>query len=198
LQAAGLGNGRDLALTPNGVLFADGNLDSTNIYRMPFDAAFRKASGDPVPLIVGAGFSFSPVASQDGLRMAFTVGNNLSVNIWRVPLDAGIGKASGEPVRVTSGLEPSLAPSPSRDGKHVVYIGGTLRAREIRIRDLTTGKDLRLADARDWSYAVLSQDGSTIAFSSDQRENSPLYSIPASGGPRRKSARRAAGRSTGW
>ena len=77
LRAAGFGLGRDLSVTDRGVLFSHGTIDSTNIYRMPFDAAFQKASGDPVPVIVGAGFNFSPTASQDGRRIAFAVGNNL-------------------------------------------------------------------------------------------------------------------------
>jgi Tol biopolymer transport system component len=139
-------------------------------------------SGDPVPVIVGAGFSFTPTASLDGRRIAFAVGNNLSTNIWRAPVDPNTGKVAGEPVRVTSGVDPSQCPSPSRDGKRLAYLGGSSKAPEVRIRDIATGKDLRLAEAKEWSYVVLSQDGSTVAFNSDQRENSPIYSVPAAGG----------------
>ncbi len=186
LEAAGFGLGRDLSVTSDGLLFTNGDYDSTNIYRMPFDATFRKASGDPVPVIVGAGFNFSPTASQDGRRMAFAIGNNLSTNIWRAPVDPNTGKVAGEPVRVTSGLDPSRAPSPSRDGTRVAYLGGPAKAPEVRIRDLATGKDLRLAEAKDWSNVVLSQDGSTVAFNSDQRDNSAIYSVPAAGGVPKK------------
>ena len=124
----------------DGLLFTDGDYDSTNIYRMPFDAAFRKASGDPVPVIVGAGFNFSPRASQDGRRIAFAIGNNLSTNIWRAPVDPNTGKVAGEPVRVTSGLDPSRTPSPSRDGARLAYLGGPSKAPEVRIRDLAHRK----------------------------------------------------------
>ena len=57
LRAADLGPGRHLSVTEGGILFPHGTLDSTNIYRMPFDAGFRRATGGPVPVIVGAGFS---------------------------------------------------------------------------------------------------------------------------------------------
>ena len=55
LEAAGLGIGGDLGVTADGVLFTNGNIDSTNMYRMPFDATFQNASGAPVPVVVGAG-----------------------------------------------------------------------------------------------------------------------------------------------
>ena len=108
LEAVGLDLGRNLAVTPGGVLFANGNIDSTNIYRMPLDATFQKVTADPIPLIVGAGFNFSPTASQDGRRITFAVGNNMTTNVWRVPIDAKTGQASGTAVRVTNGLDPSL------------------------------------------------------------------------------------------
>ena len=139
LDAGGLELGRNLGVTSGGMLFADGNIESTNIYRLPLDAAFQKATGPPVPLIVGAGFSFSPTASQDGRRIAFAVGNNMTSNIWRAPLDPKTGQVAGSAVRITSGLDPSLTPSPSRDGKRLAYLGGSRRSPEIRIRELETG-----------------------------------------------------------
>ncbi|MBI2687564.1 MAG: serine/threonine-protein kinase [Acidobacteria bacterium] len=197
LQAAELGLGRNIAVTTGGLLFAEGNLDSTNIYRMPFDAAYRKASGDPVPIIIGAGFNFSPTASRDGGRIAFAVGNNISTNIWRAPVDPVSGKVSGEPIRVTSGVDPSRSPSPSPDGKRLAYVGGSLRASEIRIRNLESGTDLRLAAAKEWSYVALSRDSSTIAFHSDQRDNSAIYTVPAAGGIPKKICA-ACGRPVEW
>jgi serine/threonine protein kinase len=182
LAAAGLGPGRDLNVTPDGVVFAVGNLDSTNIYRLPFDASFRKVAGGPVPIVMGAGFSFTPGGSQDGHRIAFAVGNNLAVNIWRATVDAKTGKVAAEPVRVTSGLGGNRAPFPSRDGKRVAYIGGTPNASEVRIRDLATGKDLRLAEAKEWSLVALSPNDATVAFNSDQRSASTIYTVGAAGG----------------
>ncbi len=186
LEAVGLDLGRNLAVTPGGVLFANGNIDSTNIYRMPLDATLQKVTADPIPLIVGAGFNFSPTASQDGRRITFAVGSNMTTNVWRVPIDAKTGQASGTAVRVTNGLDPSLVPSPSRDAKRVAYLGGSRRSPEIHVRDLETGKDQRLTDAKDWSFVTLSPDGSTIAFSSDLRIGSAVYSVPASGGVPKK------------
>jgi Tol biopolymer transport system component len=121
----------------------------------------------------------------------------MTSNIWRAPLDAKTGQVAGASVRITSGLDPSVTPSPSRDGKRLAYLGGSRRSPEIRIRELETGTDQRLAEAKDWSYVSLSQDGSTVAFSSDVRNGSAVYSVPAAGGiPKRICA--ACGRPVEW
>jgi eukaryotic-like serine/threonine-protein kinase len=182
LRARDFGPGRNLGVTTGGLLFSHGNAESSNIYRLPFDSGFRRASGEPVPIIVGAGLNFSPPASQDGRRIVFAIGNNLSNNIWRAALDPKTGTATGSPIRITSGVDPSLVPSPSRDGKRLAYLGSSRKAPEVRIRDLDSGADLRLAGAKEWTFLVLSPDGSMVAFNSDLRIGSAIYSVPAAGG----------------
>ena len=197
LRPGDFGPGRNLAVMQDGVMFAHGSVESANIYRLPFDAAFQKVSGPPVPIIVGAGLNFSPTASQDGRRIAFAVGNNLSNNIWRASLDPKTGAAISSPIRVTSGVDPSFVPSPSRDGKRLAYVGSARKSPEVRIRDLDSGTDLRLTSAKEWTYVVLSPDGSTVAFSSDQRLGSGIYVLPSAGGiPKRLCA--ACGRPVEW
>jgi eukaryotic-like serine/threonine-protein kinase len=197
LRAVSFSSGRDLSITEGGVLFTWGTLDSTNVYRMPFDAEFRRASGHPVPVIVGAGYSASPTSSADGRRIAFAVGANPSTNIWRAPVDAKTGEVSGSPARVTDGLAISLMPSPSQDGKRLAYRGGTLNAPELRLRDLATNADRRLAGAEGLSYLVLSPDGSTVAFSDEQSPSSSIYIVPATGGVPKKVCD-ACGRPIDW
>src|SRR5262249_35592427 len=156
LRSAGLGMRGWLSPSPGGILFVAGDLDSANIYRVSFDSKSHKVSGDITPITVGAGFSFSPSASQDGRIIAFDVGNNLAANIWRVPIDAATGKTTGEPIRITSGLEQRNTPSPSHDGRRVAYLLSNSKMAEIRIRDVATGKEVRLAEAKEWSNPVLS------------------------------------------
>jgi eukaryotic-like serine/threonine-protein kinase len=182
LRLGDFGPGRNLGVTVGGVLFSHGNAESSNIYRLPFDAAFRNVTGEPVPVIVGAGLNFSPTASQDGRRITFAVGNNLSNNIWRATIDPKTGTVSAPPVRITSGVDPSLMPSPSRDGKRLAYIGSARKSPEVRIRNLESNTDVRLAGAKEWTYLVLSPDGSTVAFTSDLRIGSAIYTVPSAGG----------------
>ena len=108
LEAAGFGIGGYHSVTADGVLFTNGSIDSTGVYRMPFDATFQHASGPPVPVVVGAGVSYSPTASQDGRRIAFAIGNNVSTNIWRAPIDSGTGR-----VRASRFASPAASISPS-------------------------------------------------------------------------------------
>ena len=197
LRAVDFGAGHDLSVTEGGILFACGTLDSTNVYRMPFDAGFTRASGNPVPVIVGAGFSASPTSSSDGRRIAFAVGANPSTNIWRAPVDPKTGEVSGAPSRVTDGLAISLMPSPSRDGKRLAYRAGSLNAPELRLRDLVANTDRRLAGAEGVTYLVLSPDGSTVAFSDDQSPSSSIYTVPATGGVPKKICD-ACGRPVDW
>jgi serine/threonine protein kinase/Tol biopolymer transport system component len=182
LRAADFGPGNNLAVTQGGVLFSHGNSESSNIYELPFDASFTRVTGAPIPIVVGAGLNFSPTASQDGARIAFAIGNNLSTNIWRAAVDPKTGAVAGAPVRVTSGVDPSLVPSPSRDGKRLAYLGSSRKSPEVRIRDLESGTDLRLAGAKEWTYLTLAPDGSTVAFSSDLRIGSAVYVVSSSGG----------------
>jgi Tol biopolymer transport system component len=186
LRAVAFGPGRNLGLTEGGILFSHGTLDSTNIYRMPFDAGLRRATGNPVPVIVGAGLSLSPTASADGRRITFAVGTNPSTNIWRAPVDPKTGMVSAAPSRVTDGLAISLMPSPSRDGKRLAYRGGSLGAPEIRLRDFAANTDVRLAEAAGFTYLVLSPDGSMVAFSGDDSVASSIYVVPATGGVPKK------------
>jgi Tol biopolymer transport system component len=141
--------------------------------------------------------NFTPTASADGTRIAFAIGNNISTNIWRAPLDPNTGKVIGDPIRVTGGFDESVAPSPAQSGKLLAYLGGPRAAREVRLRDLATGKDVRLAEAKSWSYAVLSRDGSTVAFHSDQQNNAAIYSVAAAGGEPKKVCA-ACGRPVEW
>src|SRR5262249_6993829 len=67
-------------------------------------------------------------------------------------------------------------------GKRIAYLGGRSGAPEVRIREIASGKDVRLAEAKEWSTVVLSHDGSTVAFNSDRRNNSAIYSVAARGG----------------
>jgi len=197
LRAADLSVGRYPSVTEGGILFTVGSLDSTNVYRMPLDAGFAHVSGTPVPIIVGAGLSQSPTSSSDGRRIAWAVGANPTTNIWHAPVDPRTGAVSGSPTRVTDGLAISLMPSPSRDGRRLAYRGGTLNAPEIRLRDLVTNTDLRLAGADDVGYLTLSPDGSTVAFSEDKLPASSIFTVPATGGVPRKICD-ACGRPVQW
>ena len=65
------------------------------------------------------------------------------------------------------------------------------------MRDVATGKDLRLAEARTWSSVILSPDGSTVAFDADPRESSAIYAVAATGGVPKKICA-ACGRPSEW
>src|SRR5262249_52187363 len=197
LKAARMGFNTAIRVAPEGLLFTHGDIESGGIYRMPFDAGFRTASGEPSPIVVGPGYYYKPTASRDGRRVTFAIGNNLTTNIWRARLEPGTGKVAGDPIRVTSGLEASRTPSPSKDGRRLAYLGGPASAPEIRVRDLTSGSDVRLAAARDWTFLTLSADGSTVAFSAHQRVHSAIYAVPVTGGVPKKICG-ACGRPVEW
>ena len=146
-----------------------------------------KSSGDPVPVIVGAGFNFSPTASQDGRRMAFAIGNNLSTNIWRAPVDPNTGKVAGEPVRVTSGLDPSLdsvAVARRRtsrlSGRSCESAGGS-HSRPRNGKGPASGRSEGLE--LSWCCRRMARRSRSTRTSAT---NSAIYSVPAAGGVPKK------------
>ncbi|HET8549180.1 MAG TPA: protein kinase, partial [Bryobacteraceae bacterium] len=138
---------RTESLTADGVLVFFGRRQSSNIYRVPFDFNRRRVTGPPVPVTAAPGLNYWPAASTDGRKIVFASAGRFNTNLWQIPVDHSNGLVSGESRRLTEGLEERTAPFPSRDGTHVVYKSGAGSPVEIRVRNLRTGEETRIAEA---------------------------------------------------
>ncbi|HET8550066.1 MAG TPA: hypothetical protein VFL57_18780, partial [Bryobacteraceae bacterium] len=185
-KAAGLDAVRPESLVLDGVLAFAGGFDSANICRIPFDFASRRVTGALVPITVAPGVNFWPTGSADGRRIVFASAQRFNSNLWQMPLDAASGVAAGEPRRITDGLQERIAPFPMRDGTHIVYVAGMGSSVEIRLRNLTTAAETRIAEAAEASPPVISDDSSQVAWAVMEQKRISIYSAPLRGGvPRR-------------
>ena len=181
----------------DGVLFHAGrDYEGVNIYSLPFDSKAKRAAGLPAAVTVAPGFNFAPAASRDGDRIAFASGVNVTSNLWQVAVDSSSGKSVGEPRRITEGLENRVAPFPSADGNQIAYVSRAAGLSEARVRTVSTGKEIRLAEASAAGSPVISEDGSQVAYYVG-RDSLAIYQVAARGGvPRQVCA--SCGRPIQW
>lgn len=160
--------------------------DGANIFRVPFDMAQARITGAPVPVTAAPGINFSASASADGAKIVFGNASNYNINLWAMNVEAGSGAVTGEPRRLTHGLVDRTAPSPSADSKLLVYKANSGRTQDMRVLDLTTGKETRIGEVSDATPPVISQDGAKVAYAVREGEGLSMYAVPAEGGvPRR-------------
>ncbi len=185
------------AVSSDGVMIWVGTPDSSNLYRVPFDAAQGRVTGAPVPVTIAAGFNFWPSASADGARIAFGNATRFNTNLFEMSIDPGTGAVSGESRRITDGFEERIAPYPSPDGKRLAYKASSGSSNEIRLRDLGTGQETRIGESTAASPPVISDDGAQVAFAVLEKDAFAIYAAPATGGvPRRLCT--DCGRPTQW
>jgi eukaryotic-like serine/threonine-protein kinase len=194
---AGLELPRAESLTTEGVLVVSGSRDSANVYRVPFDFTARRVTGPPVAITVAPGLSFWPSSSADGRKIVFASAGRLNTNVWQIPVDHAKGVVSGQPRAVTEGLEERLAPDPSRDGIHVVYKSGAASPVDIRVRNLTSGQETKLAEVSAATPPVISDDGAQVAYAVDEDKHLSIYTVPLGGGVPRRICK-ACGRPIQW
>jgi eukaryotic-like serine/threonine-protein kinase len=185
------------SVSSDGVMIWVGSPDSSNLYRVPFDAVQGRVTGPPVPVTIATGFNFWPSASADGARIAFGNATRFNTNIFEMSLDPGTAAVSGEPRRITDGFEERIAPYPSPDGKLIAYKSSSGSTSEVRVRDLGTGQETRIGETTAASPPVISDDGAQVAFAVLEKGAFAIYAAPATGGvPRRLCT--DCGRPTQW
>jgi Tol biopolymer transport system component len=102
-------------------------------------------------------------------------------DVWSLPINANAAEPLGTTERLTSGPANYRAPVVSQDGSRLAFISDRTGNEEVWVRDLKTGRDTALTAARvEKSAAVLSADGSTVAFGYSPPLN--VFTVPFAGG----------------
>jgi tRNA A-37 threonylcarbamoyl transferase component Bud32 len=172
LRAAGLvlpgGGGEDLprpsAWSDEGVVFAAGSGDASEIWTIPVDAATGRATGGPRLITAGPGSNQSPAVSSDG-RLVFA-GLSAREALIGLPLDANEGRPTGPPRPLRNDTTPTGRASASADGRLIAFPLFRFAGSELWIRDQTTGRERELVStpAVDLN-PVISADGRWVAYS---------------------------------
>jgi serine/threonine protein kinase/Tol biopolymer transport system component len=167
-----------MAWTPDGkVVYASNASGNSDIWVMSADGAGQKQLTDD------AHFDGWPVVSPDGSYIIFVSGRTGTLNIWRMNVDGS------EPKQLSNGKIDDH-PDCSPDGKWIVYesLGDTGFPALWKV-SIDGGGAMQLTDK--WSsHAVISPDGSVIAFVREDEQASKqlkLLVMPFAGGAPSKS-----------
>jgi Tol biopolymer transport system component len=174
------------SVTPDGVFVTIGQVDTQNIYRVPFDAVNARVTGPPQPVTMAASINFWPTASADGTKVVFGSASSYDTNLWEVPIDPVRGEVAGEPRQLTKGLMDQNAPNPFPDGSRLVHKATAGRTQEIRVLDIASGRDTRIAETSDVTQPVVSEDGTQLAYAVREQDAWSTYTVPAAGGIARR------------
>jgi serine/threonine protein kinase/DNA-binding winged helix-turn-helix (wHTH) protein len=127
----------------------------------------------------GSSDDISPWVSASGRLATASTGND--VNIWRIPVTSGIVTAPSGMVRITSGAGSDQDPSVSADGNTLVFKRRIGRTWTTTVRWTDTGAEASLPAAGGFD-AIVSPDGSRVAYSAPSDGISSIFIIPIRGG----------------
>jgi serine/threonine protein kinase/WD40 repeat protein len=156
--------------TPDYLVFSAARNVGVNVWRARFPVGGKP--GVAQRMTVGTGFETSPWLGPNGLLVFESKRGRL--RIWRVDL-AHPGAPSS---RVTNTDDLDAFPSLSRDSKWLAFTRASsqLGTRQVWTRDLESGAESALTtDNLPKSYAVISPDGSKIAYDAGEKENTSVY-----------------------
>jgi serine/threonine protein kinase len=161
----------------NRLIFSASAGDSTDLWELTLTARDWKVAAGPKRLTFGA---------SDGLYPSFAAGRlafaspSSTVHIWMLPLSAN---RTTEPRQLTSGAADDTQASLSSDGKTLTYISYREGNYDIWLKNLVTGRDVRLLETRENEYyPTLSPDGSRLAFYTERDGKRTTYVMHTTGG----------------
>ncbi|HET6961937.1 MAG TPA: hypothetical protein VFJ27_05560, partial [Terriglobia bacterium] len=136
----------------------------------------------PSQLTFGTGLEVEPSFAVNGrLVFASLVSNS---DIWSLPIAANHAKALGELRAVVQSAAADVDPSLSNDGQKLAFNSTRSGHSEVWIKDMKTGSATTLTDnPLKKGRALLSPDGSKVAFVAWDGEKANLYVVALRGGP---------------
>ncbi len=162
------------------VVFSARDETGRSVYEVPVSARTWKVQGAPEALTFGTGTDGSPYPSATG-GVAFT-SYQYQINIWERRVDES-GRIVDKPAeKLTYGDAYHSSATIDARGTRLVYLLGRVPGRNVWIRDLATGREAAVsADAADKCSAVISPDGSQVAWSACGPGKEPVYVATVNG-----------------
>lgn len=133
------------------------------ILEYPFDSAAWKTSGPSRRLAAFPG-AFVRFAVSPG-RVLVAAVQKITSDMWALPIDTATGVAAGPLRRLSNDEAADWNPTVSDDGKLMVYSSDRNGARDLWLRDLTTGKESQFtANPESEERARISPDGRKVLY----------------------------------
>jgi len=167
------------AWTGDRVVFSAAAGDAVNLWEIQLDGGGR-ARGAPRRLSYGAGVETGAAVAPG--RLAFTsLAEN--VDVWSIPVRPNEPKITGDLRRLTHDIALDARPEISDDGTKLVYTSYRTGAGDVRLADLSTGKDIALTvTPADETHGRITADGSRVAYRAVENNQGVGYLVPATGG----------------
>lgn len=163
----------------NDIVFSWRVGDSTNVWRIALSRA-NTIAGPPERLTFGAGMELQPSVLPNGGIVFASYTERL--NIWGLPIDPRRG-TFGELQRYTQSDATDGSPSISVGGERFAFVSNRGGNDEVWVHDVSTGRDAMLTGVPGRKgLAVISHDGSRVAFAVVEKEKYAIYTAASNGG----------------
>jgi Tol biopolymer transport system component/tRNA A-37 threonylcarbamoyl transferase component Bud32 len=167
--------------------------DPIHVMQIPISPSILQTTGASHAVTSGPDWDSQAAPTADGL-VAFSR-RRAEADLWSLPLD---GK--GEPQRLTQGAGEGM-PSISSDGGKIVFRAKRSAKEQIWLKDLGSGKETPLADARrsnrnrrwELSPPVIAPSGDKVAYT-----EGAVFTVETAGGKPQSFRRFGAQRVWGW
>lgn len=166
-------------VAPNDVIFSWRIGDSTNVWRVSLSRS-HTITGSPEQLTFGAGMEVHPAVLPDGGLVFASFTERL--NIWGLPIGPAPDTA-GELRRFTQSDATDGSPSVSVSGDRFAFISNRAGRDEVWVHDVKADLDTMVTGVPDRKgLAVMSHDGSRIAFATVDDGKYDIYTAGSGGG----------------
>jgi Tol biopolymer transport system component len=163
----------------NGILFSRRVADSTNVWRLPLSSDLR-ALPALQQLTFGTGNEMEPNILPTGGLIFTNYAERL--NLWSLPIDAA-GRVGDDLQPLTQGDTMAGSPSISLNGEQLAFVANRGAGRQVFVRNLRTASEAALSPEGGFARAaVLSRDGTRVAWSATENNGSGLYTAATTGG----------------
>jgi eukaryotic-like serine/threonine-protein kinase len=161
------------------VLFSGWKVYGTSLWQLPISTGRWKARGPVRLLTSGTLDEVSPWLSPSGRLVLAS--QNASVNIWSFApsKDGATGEGSLKRITFASGVD--LRPSISSNARRLVFSRRLGEVWKVWFKDIEKGQEISLPIPGK-STALISADGSKVAYSIAREGKHPIYVMPIAGG----------------
>ena len=162
------------------MLFAGWKVYGTSLWQLPIASGDWKASAPVRRLTSGTLDEVSPWLSPSGRLVVAS--QNALVNIWSFAASKGEPTSEDSLKRVTSASGVDILPSISSNGRRLIFSRRLGEVWKVWFKDTERGQEVALPIPGK-STALISADGSKVAYSIVRDGKHPIYVVPIAGGP---------------
>ena len=154
--------------------------DSSNSWQVALSPKTWQVSEAPQRVTSGTTDEAEASVTSSG-RMVF-MSRTSGADIWSLPIDADRAKVRGPLTRITPDVAEDYDPGLSADGRILAFRSRRAGNFDIVSKNLTTNQETIVTQTPEDDSAVISPDGTRIAYSFRQNDKTQIFVVAVSGG----------------